>query len=220
MQKCKCGCGNNAPVPKGSDRSKGYVKGVPLDFCKGHHLRQPLEDRLWEKIACGGPDECWPWTGSTVSKGYGSIGHEGKTLSAHRVVWQITNGDPGNLHVLHWCDNPPCCNPAHLFLGTNADNQHDRLRKERWRKSDRLNADLVRAIRSAYDPVINTHRELAEMFDVSPATIGLVIQKKIWTHVDPEWHPPSSDCRPWKKKRRYLNDRADELASICMDEAS
>ena len=77
------------------------------------------------------PSGCWFWKTKTV-KHYGSVWFNGKTTGAHKVAWIITNGPvPDGMQVLHTCDNPPCCNPAHLFLGTNADNAADRHAKGR-----------------------------------------------------------------------------------------
>lgn len=94
-----------------------------------------LSERLWEKVDVGRPDECWPWRGSK-KRGYGRIrgegGRQSRTLFAHRVVWQLEYGPiPFGLCVLHSCDNPPCCNPGHLFLGTNDDNLRDMRSKGR-----------------------------------------------------------------------------------------
>lgn len=91
------------------------------------------EHRFWPKVDVQGLDECWPWLGG-VNDGYGLayIG-DNKHKAAHRLAfelwWSVTL--PSWLHVLHTCDNPPCCNPAHLWLGTNADNVRDRDAKGR-----------------------------------------------------------------------------------------
>lgn len=78
-------------------------------------------------------DGCWDWLGYKQPEGYGTFPHRG-THYAHRVSYQLHVGPiPDGLHVLHSCDNPPCSNPAHLFLGTVADNMHDRDRKGRHR---------------------------------------------------------------------------------------
>ena len=74
--------------------------------------------------------------GKTVSGGYGQIRRGDKILRAHRYVWTVVNGPiPDGLHVLHTCDNPPCINIAHLWLGTNADNVADRTAKGRSRSA-------------------------------------------------------------------------------------
>lgn len=92
-----------------------------------------LADRLWRHVdKSGGPDACWPYTGAKSSTGYGSLGGNSGG-GAHRVAYEAANGPilDGLLQVCHHCDNPPCCNPAHLFLGTALDNSLDMVSKGR-----------------------------------------------------------------------------------------
>lgn len=94
--------------------------------------RDTLQERFWRKVHK--TDGCWEWTGSRDRKGYGKIAKGGAPtipLLAHRVSWAIHHGDPGDLCVLHRCDNPPCVRPDHLFLGTIADNNRDMTQKGR-----------------------------------------------------------------------------------------
>lgn len=92
-------------------------------------------DRFWKRVAKGAPEACWPWTASRTRAGYGQLQarrYSSQPLTAHRVAWEVATGTaPGNLHVLHRCDNPACVNPEHLFLGTQRDNNEDRNRKQR-----------------------------------------------------------------------------------------
>jgi hypothetical protein len=93
-------------------------------------------DRFWSKVATAGPDDCWPWTAATTPKGYGRWTYRegGKNChtTAHRKAWELANGPiPAGFQVLHRCDNPPCCNPAHLWLGTHRDNMADKVAKGR-----------------------------------------------------------------------------------------
>lgn len=85
--------------------------------------------KFLERIdASGGTDSCWPWTGDKVQGGYGRTGH----ILAHRLSWELHFGIiPLGKVICHRCDNPPCCNPAHLFIGTASDNVRDAIAKKR-----------------------------------------------------------------------------------------
>lgn len=75
---------------------------------------------------------CFLWLGATGNRGYGRINGRGYNFSAHRAAWEVTHGPiPAGLHVMHVCDTPICVNPAHLRLGTHAENMADRQRKGR-----------------------------------------------------------------------------------------
>lgn len=94
-----------------------------------------LADRFWEKVhRLGGPDACWPYLWRRTARGYGvfPIGEKGK-FPAHRIAYEIAHGvklTPSQI-VMHTCDNPPCCNPAHLELGTHQKNMADMITKGR-----------------------------------------------------------------------------------------
>lgn len=94
-------------------------------------MRKSVSERFWEKVDKSG--ECWVWTASTHHQwGYGHFKFRGKVAQAHRVSWEMHNGPiPEGLLVCHRCDNPPCIRPAHLFLGTDADNATDMVAKRR-----------------------------------------------------------------------------------------
>lgn len=90
---------------------------------------------FWGRVQKRGPRDCWPWQGCKFRLGYGyaySLAVFGGFVSAHRAAWRLRHGPiPAGKKVLHRCDNPPCCNPAHLFLGTMKDNALDRKQKGR-----------------------------------------------------------------------------------------
>lgn len=93
------------------------------------------------------PDDCWTWIGSTDKDGYGHFDSNSKTIAGHRASWIVHNGEiPNRLHVLHRCDNPPCCNPAHLFLGTHSDNMADGARKGRFPGRPLIAASAILAV--------------------------------------------------------------------------
>jgi len=89
---------------------------------------------FWNKVGKGQPDDCWEWTASRSRKGYGQCGWRGKSKQTHRVAYMLSNNlenIPAGYQVLHTCDNPPCCNPRHLRLGTAKDNSADMVAKSR-----------------------------------------------------------------------------------------
>lgn len=96
------------------------------------------EYRLWERVSIGAADDCWEWQGARQSGAwrYGRISFGGREWRTHRLAWEATHGAnvPAGMVVRHTCDNPPCCNPNHLVLGTFADNTADML--ERGRQGD------------------------------------------------------------------------------------
>ncbi len=88
-------------------------------------------ERFWSRVRKS--DGCWEWTGLVNESGYGRIYVYGRVDRAHRLSYRIHLGPiPKGMFVCHHCDNPPCCNPSHLFLGTHMDNMRDATAKRRW----------------------------------------------------------------------------------------
>jgi|SRR5262245_23874315 len=91
-----------------------------------------FEATFWDRFERPGPDACWPFRGARDRHGYGKLGRSGKIASSHRLAYTLAHGTiPEGLFVCHRCDNPPCGNPAHLFVATAKENQADRVRKGR-----------------------------------------------------------------------------------------
>jgi hypothetical protein len=153
-------------------------------------ISRPLEDRFWEKVDKGDPDECWEWQGAKLVNGYGriAINSSGQVESAHRVAYVL--GGKGSiekgLFVCHACDNPSCVNPNHLFLGTAKENTQDMIKKGRNdnRKGEnsavnKLNEEQVLAIRE--DP--RSTRAIAKEFGLGASTVCEIKNRKLWSHI-------------------------------------
>ena len=126
-----------------------------------------MSEAFWSKVKKGHALECWVWTASTKGKGYGQIWKNGKSLRAHRVVWEMERGPvPKGKQVLHRCDNRLCVNPDHLFLGDNATNAADMARKNRH-GSSKLTSEQVREVLDSD----RTNADLAKQFGVTPEAI-------------------------------------------------
>ena len=161
--------------------------------------------RFWGRI--DRTAECWVWRGGHFSDGYGRVRVGGRDLKTHRIAWELTNGPiQDGLFVCHHCDNRGCCNPAHLFLGTAADNMHDRDAKGRsatgCRNGSRLHpesrprgenmktakltsGDVIR-IRATYANGGITYKQLGQEYGVSATEIMRVVRGEYWRHIERE----------------------------------
>ena len=152
-----------------------------------------FSERLWEKIRKGNPEECWSWIASKSYKGYGRIGRNGKVRWAHREVYKDKIGSiPDNMCVCHCCDNPSCCNPKHLFLGTNADNVKDKVKKGRCHTYNnegekngmaKLSAETVRNIRRMYATGNYRQRDIMKMFGIGRHHVYQIVHNKLWKSI-------------------------------------
>ena len=159
-------------------------------------MKRTLEDRFWRRVDQTG--QCWMWRGAIFASGYGRVrGREGKTIAtwrAHRLAYELTFGPiPDGLCVCHKCDVPACVNPAHLFLGTPAENVNDCIRKGRRRPSRaprpimcgtrnpaaRLTENQVVDIRQAHAEG-GSYRTLSKVFGVCVSSVANVVKGRTW----------------------------------------
>lgn len=145
-----------------------------------------LHDRFWSKVQQLTEDECWEWQAHCDSDGYGRIKVDGTSRLAHRVVMELDGIDVGDSHVLHHCDNPPCVNPNHLYLGDASDNMKDAY--ERGRKepvevtpSAKVSSDEASEIRSRYESEDVTQSELGDDYGLCQQAVSAIVNEVNWS---------------------------------------
>ncbi len=171
-------------------------------------------ERFWSKVdRSGGPNACWLWTAHLTCKGYGQFrvaGRKGKVMRAHRVAYVLAKGViPDDLLVCHDCpdgDNPACCNPAHLFVGTNVDNKLDWIKKGKRRRTKKqiqaddeqrrqrvsatpyrnrkLTVKQVQSIREKYANGEMSQGAIARGFGISISTANSIVHRKTWRSIE------------------------------------
>lgn len=141
-------------------------------------LIRKKDQKLSRRLDARSCAPCIVYTGARRGHGYGHIGRRGETLSAHRYVWTLLNGQPKKgVCVLHVCDNPPCVNIQHLYLGTQADNGRDKA--VRGRAAKKLTKVKAVEIRKQYDNGENLGA-IAKKFNVSKANVCMIGKRIIW----------------------------------------
>lgn len=149
-------------------------------------MAEDLVNAFWAKVKRGEPTECWLWTGYLHRQGYGYVRFNGRQYRTHRLAYELAYGVfPAELKVCHKCDNPPCCNPNHLFLGTHLDNLRDRDTKGRF--FSKLTPDQVKEIRASYTPGEVTYAEIATRYGISASSVGILLSGTTWNSVIPEY---------------------------------
>lgn len=158
-----------------------------------HTISDPVK-HFWSKVAIKSVDECWTWQRGRTPTGYGQFRVDKTPISAHRFAWSLVHGTiPKGMFICHTCDNPPCCNPSHLFLGTPKDNVIDMTNKGRrgygasgLRGERHGNAILtesnikeMRTLRESGSSLM----ELALRYNIARSTVSDICLRKAWKHV-------------------------------------
>jgi len=155
-----------------------------------------IEDKFWSKVAKRGRDDCWEWTGTKTDQGYGYLhlrigpryAGKQKKIPAHRLSYELHHGRilPGHagVFVRHSCNNPGCCNPAHLSLGTHTDNMRDMVEAGRSTSGAKnpkakLTLEQVEAAKELRR-VGWTYKRIGKVFGVHLATIECAVKGKTW----------------------------------------
>ena len=148
-----------------------------------------LYNRFWSKVSVGKEKDCWPWRAYKDRGGYGSFYLDKMPQKAHRVAWELAIGPiPLGMCVLHKCDQRDCCNPAHLFCGTLADNSSDMIAKGRSAKGsnhggaklDEMDVKWIKYwLGKGY-----IQKDIAGAFGVDRTTVGYIKRGKSWKHLE------------------------------------
>ncbi len=152
-------------------------------------ILRKYSDRFWSKFDEKPEGQCWNWRFSKDQNGYGQMKIGRKPVRTHRIAYALHYGVwPGEFMVCHTCDNPSCCNPAHLWKGTNQDNQNDSVRKGRKNAvsmAGETNPSAKLSKEQAEQAVTLiaqglTNKRIASMLGVSHAAISLIRLSKAW----------------------------------------
>lgn len=184
--------------------------------------------RYADRIRLAGDAECWLWTGAQAAGGYGHTHRNGEHVYAHRAAFECANGigSSDGWVIRHKCDNPPCCNPAHLLSGTYADNAADCA--ERGRTNPAKGEAIWTAQLTEADVLLmrqmsregQTIAAIQALFPVTAVSISLALRGSTWAHLPGAVADPptanrklsESDVRQIKR-RLAIGERGSALAA-------
>lgn len=182
------------------------IRRFTKDYQEGMTDKEYIKQRFWSKVNKRGDSECWEWQRGRHPNGYGACKIAGiSTNKAHRIAWILTRGQiPEGLYVCHRCDNPPCCNPNHLFLGTQKDNIMDNVLKGRQHK--KLSEKDIIEIRRKCTIEGVSQAKIAKQFDLCRQAVSQIVAGERWAWVE---YLPSNG-----KKRTHMKLSNDDVTAI------
>lgn len=150
-------------------------------------------EKFWSHVAIQQDNNaCWEWQAYRKSNRYGELTYKRQKWIASRLAYVLANNIdvlPVGMHVCHKCDNPPCCNPNHLFLGTAKDNVHDAMKKGRAylkkgaeHPSAKMTEEKVRKIRLLHELGFS-YKEIGRVYDIDIYQVRAIVKKRSWAHV-------------------------------------
>lgn len=143
---------------------------------------------FWARVSTDGLDVCWPWMRCCTRSGYGQVRFSKQRYRTSRLAYCFTRGEvPEDTHVLHSCDNPPCCNPTHLFSGNHQANMTDAVNKGRIPVGEangrsKIDSDKAKEMRLLHS-LGWSFVAIAVFSDVTVTTVRSVVFRRTWRHV-------------------------------------
>lgn len=181
---CKCDCGNEKIIHE----CNLYGKGIQSCGCVGEKrfgIYRFTKEFILERVKID-KNGCWIWLGNKHKQGYGALRYKKKYALAHRVSWEIYMGEiPKGIKVCHKCDVTSCCNPEHLFLGTQKDNVIDAIDKGKFKnrklgkRRNKLNYEQVQEIKELHKQGM-TRKDLQIKYEVSQTCIAKILTGISW----------------------------------------
>lgn len=163
--------------------TKGVYCSIKCKASAQSGEREPLQDRVFRNVRK--TEGCWFWDGLKNNLGYGRIRVKGRTVKAHRVMFELTHNvtlTPEQV-IRHSCDTPSCVNPAHLLIGSQLDNIADMRERKRHAHGEtsyaKLTTDQVKEIRGDS----RSQTAIAQQYDICQQTVSDIKSKRIWSHV-------------------------------------
>lgn len=185
--RCRCVCGTERTLAKSLVRTHKVLSCGCLKSDKVRERWRAIREAGVARQLVAAANGCLEWRGAVTEQGYGVVGRDGRTWRTHRLAWVEAKGPiPKGKMVLHRCDNPPCCNPDHLYLGDHQRNMQDVVERGNRKginagtKNGRakLDEDSVKLIRDLYAGGNISQDQLGKLFGVSQFAVSAIVRGK------------------------------------------